>query len=45
MKEATSLVELALWKSKINQASDATNREACRVDMPGPAKDMILQYL
>ena len=47
MKEATSLVELALWKSKINQASaiSSSDREACRVDMPGPAKDMILQYL
>ena len=46
MREATSLLELALWKCKISQASVATaDREACRVDMPGPAKDMILQYL
>jgi len=47
IKEATTLFELALWKAKINQAEDATdiNRDACRIEVPGPVKDAILQYL
>jgi len=46
MKEATTLFELALWKAKIDQA-DISNadRAACRVEVPGPVKDTILQYL
>ena len=48
LKEATTLFELALWKAKIDQ-SDMSNpgdhRDACRVDVPGPVKDTILQYL
>ena len=46
IKEATTLFELALWKSKINQAEGAiTDRGACRVEVPGPVKETILQYL
>ena len=46
IKEATALFELALWKSKISQAEgDSTDRGACRVEVPGPVKDAILQYL
>jgi len=46
MKEATSLFELALWKFKLNQAKDSgINRDACRIAVPGPIKDVILQYL
>jgi len=44
MKAATTLFELALWKAKISQTDDA-NREACRVGVPEPVKDVILQYL
>ena len=45
-KEATSLFELALWKVKIIQAGyDDTNRETCRLEVPGPVKDTILAYL
>jgi hypothetical protein len=46
MKEATTLFELALWKAGIDQA-DISNadRGAYRVDVPGPVKDTILQYL
>ena len=43
MKAATTLFELALWKAKISQTDDA-NREACRVGVPEPVKDAILQY-
>ena len=43
VKEATSLVELALWKSKIEQAS-GLDRDACRIGLPEPAKDLILKY-
>lgn len=47
MKEATSLFELALWKAKLDQADEAhpINREAYRIEVPGPGKDAILQYL
>jgi len=48
MKEATSLFELALWKSKIDQVDDdicASDRDTCRIEVPGPVKDSILQYL
>ena len=48
MKEATTLFELALWKAKIDQVGETTafdDRDAYRVDVPGPVKDTILQYL
>ena len=47
LKEATSMFELALWKSKLDQAdaTNATNRVAYRMDVPGPVKDTMLQYL
>ena len=47
LKDATTILELALWKAKIDQA-DETNRvnhDAYRIDVPGPVKDTILQYL
>jgi len=47
VKEATSLVELALWKATISQVDEKVypiNRDACRVEVPGPAKDLILKY-
>ena len=48
MKEATTVFELALWKAKIDQVEDGiyeSDRGLCRVDVPGPVKDTILQYL
>ena len=47
LKEATSTFELAMWKSKLDQSdvTDATNRAEYRMDVPGPVKDSILQYL
>ena len=47
LKEATSTFELVLWKLNLDQA-DATNtanRSAYRIDVPGPVKDTMLQYL
>jgi hypothetical protein len=49
LKEATSTFELALWKFNLDQA-DATNtndtdRIAYRINVPGPVKDTMLQYL
>ena len=47
VKEATTLVELALWKAEISQSDEEvypTNRHAYRVEVPGPAKDLISQY-
>ena len=47
LKEATSTFELALWKSKLDQAdaTNTTNRAAYRMDVPGPVKDTMLKYL
>jgi len=46
IKEATTLFELALWKARIDQAVGASaDRGACRIEVPGPVKDTILQYL
>ena len=48
VKEATTMFELALWKAKIDQAdisNPPVDRGAYRVDVPGPVKDTILQYL
>ena len=46
MKEATTLFELALWKARIDQAEDRNvNRNAHRIEVPGPVKDAILQYV
>ena len=39
MKEATTLFELALWKAKIDLVDETPfERDACRVDVPGPVK-------
>ena len=49
LKEATSIFELALWKFSLDQAdatnTNATNRADYRIDVPGPVKDTMLQYL
>ena len=46
LKEATTLFELALWKSKLDQAgTDPINRGVHRINIPGPVKNTILQYL
>ena len=47
LKEATSMLELALWKFKLDQVDKANPipRKKCRMDVPGPVKDIIRQYL
>ena len=47
LKEGTSIFELALWKFKLDQVDHANPipRNKCRMDVPGPVKDIILQYL
>ena len=46
VKEATTMFELALWKARIDQAGEANiSRNAHRVEVPGPVRDTILQYL
>ena len=47
LKEATITFELALWKIKLDEAviGNNTNRNDYRMDVPGPVKDTILQYL
>ena len=47
LKEATSIFELALWKFKLDQVDGANPipRKKCRMDAPGPVKDIILTYL
>ena len=47
IKEGTSMLELALWKFKLDQVDKANPipRKKCRMDVPGPVKDIILTYL
>ena len=46
LREATTLFELAIWKSKIDQTEvKHINRDDHRIDIPGPVKNTILQYL
>ena len=47
MKERTTLLELALWKARIDQADDADDikRDAYRIEVPGPVKNIILQFM
>ena len=48
IKEATVLIELAFWKSMLQQAGDAvdtSNRGAYRIGIPGPVQEAILQYI
>ena len=46
LREATTLLELAMWKSKIDQVEEnLINRDEYRIDIPGPVRDTILQYL
>ena len=47
LKEGTSMLELALWKFKLDQVDKANPipRKKCRMDVPGPVKDIILQCL
>jgi len=47
LREATTLFELALWKSKIDQAdaNRISSRDEYQIDIPGPVKNNILQYL
>ena len=47
IKEATSLFELALWKSNMDQEIivNPTERTTYRTEVPGPVKDVILQHL
>lgn len=47
LKEATSLFELALWKAMVKEHSAVSieERDACRIGIPGPVKDAIMQFL
>ena len=46
LREATTTIELAFWKINIGETGAATveERDACRGEVPGPAKDAIIQY-
>jgi len=46
LKEATTILELAFWKLMIGQGKkQPMTRSACRMEVPGPVKDTILQYI
>ena len=51
VKEATTTIELAFWKAEIQSktASESNcselDRRGCCIEVPGPVKDTILQYL
>ena len=43
LKESSILLELAIWKSKIDRATSVP-RADCRVAIPDPAKSLIMEY-
>ncbi|EJK44794.1 hypothetical protein THAOC_36638 [Thalassiosira oceanica] len=43
LKESSILLELAIWKSKIDEPASVA-REDCRVAIPDPAKSLIMEY-
>mmetsp|Transcript_14069 Transcript_14069/g.30022 ORF Transcript_14069/g.30022 Transcript_14069/m.30022 type:complete len:414 (+) Transcript_14069:195-1436(+) len=47
LKEAATIFELALWRAKMMEQSKVNdaNRESCRVEVPGPAKEAVEQFL
>ena len=50
VKEATTSIELAFWKAEVKSKAEEINhneidRRGCCIDVPGPVKDTILQYL
>ena len=46
LREATTLLELAMWKAKMDQVEEnLINLDVYRIDIPGPVRDTILQYL
>ena len=46
IKKASTLFELALWKAKLDQEeARPIDRMAYRIEVPGPVKDAIMQYL
>ena len=47
LKEATTIIELALWKVTIGETgagNDAVKRKDCCVEFPGPAKEAVLKF-
>jgi len=45
-KDATTIVDLALWKARIEEEGRGpVDRMACRVEVPGPARDTIVAFL
>ena len=43
LKESSILLELAMWKSRIDEAT-SVRRADCRVAIPDPAKSLIMEY-
>eukprot|EP00581_Thalassiosira_minuscula_P007818 CAMPEP_0183703586 /NCGR_PEP_ID=MMETSP0737-20130205/1284_1 /TAXON_ID=385413 /ORGANISM="Thalassiosira miniscula, Strain CCMP1093" /LENGTH=398 /DNA_ID=CAMNT_0025930371 /DNA_START=161 /DNA_END=1357 /DNA_ORIENTATION=- len=47
LKEATTVLELALWKLEMEQTNkfdNVANRASCCIEVPGPVRDCILQF-
>ena len=43
LKESSILIELAIWKSRIDREPVETRKD-CRVSIPDPAKSLIMEY-
>lgn len=44
LREASIVIELAMWKARIEDATSEHSREDCRVTVPGPAQSLIMEY-
>ena len=44
LKESSVVIELAMWKSRIDGETGVETRADCRVPIPDPAKSSIMEY-
>ena len=47
IEDVSTPIELKFWKAAIDEtgAESANEREACRVQVPGPVRELILLFL
>jgi len=47
LMEASTIIDLAFWKARIMEiggADEADQRQACRIEVPDPVKELIIQF-
>ena len=44
LREASIVIDLAMWRARIEDAKSELSREDCRITVPGPARSLIMEY-